>query len=192
MKHNGRELRRYVGTVTLVRDVVDDNGAPVLDDNGRPTLERINITVQQLPVSWQEECERMLPPPQAPIVGQEKQPDGTMGPKYDYADPEYLKAQRSWEYKTWAKKIADATIDRLIEFETPGDLLASDPDAYYEAIFGELSEAFSRGELQRWLLTINSIDQVGGADVALIEQGLFPAVERLFQVPAVEEIAPEA
>lgn len=178
MKRNGQQMNRYTGTVVIVRGEHDE-------------LEAIQIKVQQLPVSWQEECERVLPPPTPPVIGKEKQPDGNFGPKYDYEDSGYKSQYAAWQYRTWAKKIVDATIDRDIEFETDQGLLATDPTAYYDAIFAELSESFSRGEIQRWLLTINSIDQVGGADVALVEEGLFPAIKRLLKVPDVEEDATE-
>lgn len=174
MRHGGRELTRYTGTVVIVRGEGEQ-------------LEAIQIKVQQLPVSWQEECERVLPPPTPPVIGKEKKPDGSFGPKYDTEDEKYRAEYATWQHRTWAKKIVDATIDKDVEFETDQGLLATDPLAYYDAIFVELSEAFSRGEIQRWLLTINSIDQVGGADVALVEEGLFPAVKRLLEVRRVEE-----
>lgn len=178
MKHNGQDLHRYTGTVTMVRGEADD-------------LHMLQIKVQQLPVSWHEECERLLPPPAPPIVGKEKQADGNWGAKHDYDDPDFKRDRARWEQRCWAKKIVDATVDRNIEFETSDDLLATNPVDYYDGIFGELSEAFSRGEIQRWLLTINSIDQVGGADVALVEEGLFPAIKRLLAVRDVEEDATE-
>lgn len=172
MKFEGRHLSRYTGTVTLVRGEGDD-------------LHQINIRVQQLPVTWQEECERMLPPPTPPVVGKVYE-GGEEKPKYNEDDPKYKAEAEQWEHRTWAKKIYDATIDENVQWETDPKLLEDSPGSFYDAIFGELSETFSRGEISRWLFTVNAIDQVGGADVALAEQGLFQVVKGLLELPGLE------
>lgn len=176
MKHRGANLGRYTGTVTIVRQEGDD-------------LIQINIRVQQLPIEWQRECERLLPPPVPPVVGKTYDKRGEEHPKYDEKDPKYVAESDQWQRRTWAKKIYDATIDPDIEWETDKALLESDAPAFYDGIFAELSEAFSAGEINRWLFTVNSIDQVGGADVALAEEGLFQAVKGLLEVRDLEEDA---
>ena len=172
MDFAGKKLSRYTGTVHIMREQGDE-------------LTDLQIKVRQLPLDWQEECEIQLPPPEAPIVGKEFDKQGVATPKRDYEDAEFVKAGRKWEHATWAKKIHDATIDERITWEADKGLLASSPAAYYEAIYQELSACFSRQEIAQWLLTINSIDQVAGADIALAEESLFrfvlgsPAVSKL-------------
>lgn len=172
MKYDGRNLGRYTGAVTIVREEADG-------------LAQFSIQVQQLPITWQEQCERQLPPPTPPIVGK-KYVNGEEQPKYDREDPAYVAEYDKWQHRCWAKKIYDATIDERVKFETDPGLLDTNPGEFYDGVFNELLEAFSRGEIQRWLLTINAIDQVGGADVALAEEGLFQEIQRLLSLPGVE------
>jgi hypothetical protein len=175
MKFNGRPVGRYTGHVTMVRREGEE-------------LKQLAIKVQQLPVGWQEECERLLPPPSPPVVGK-RYVEGEEQPKYNTDDPTYVADYETWQHRTWAKKIYDATIDENVQFETPAEMLENEgAAAFYDAIYAELGESFSRGEIARWLLTINSIDQVGGADVALAEQGLFQEIARLSGVSGVEEV----
>lgn len=162
MKLGGNSVERYTGTVSIVRPVGDGK------------YESLDIKVKQLPITWQEECELQLPPPKPPVVGKTYDKQGNESPKYDRDDPEFKRACATWEHRTWAKKIHDATIDDRIEWETDrGDL---SPSEFYDRIFGELLESFSRSEVAQWVFTINAIDQVAGVDVAFAKESLHRVV----------------
>ena len=177
MRFDGREIKRSTGYVIFVRG------------EGKDDLHEVRIRVQALPATWVDECERMLPEPMPPIVGKQWDKNGRESPKYDDKAPAYLEARARWQYRTWAKKIHDATIEPGIVWDTDPSLKDKDAGAFYDSIWHELLGAFTRGEINRWILTVNGIDMVGGADVALHEEGLFQAVRRLLEVRGVEEDA---
>lgn len=174
MKYGSDEIRRYRGYVTFVRGESKDD------------LHQLRIRIQTLPPTWQDECDRMLPEPVPPIVGKEFDSQGNSRPKHDPKEPRFVAEYTEWRHMVTAKKIHDSTVDPAIQWETDPALLEQDPRAYYRAIYQELAESFSGGEIAHWLVTINGSNQVGGADVALAEEGLFQAVSRLLAVPDVE------
>lgn len=182
MQVNGKTLARYTGTVHILRPTEGK------DKQGNLIMEDLQIKVQQLHTSWDSEAERLLPPPEAPIVGTSFKDNPQGEPKRDEKDPAYRAKLLEWQQCYRAKRIHDATIDDRIVWETEGDPKAN-PWGYYGAIWAELSESFSSQEIARWDLTIVSIDAVGGADIALAEEALFRAVLRGSEVPGVEELA---
>jgi hypothetical protein len=173
VKIQGRTHERYRGIVQFIREVDGE-------------LSAIQIRVQQLPATWDSEAARMLPEPLAKPNGW-KMEDGERVPKYDTEDPAYKKAHETWTQRMQAKKIHDSCVDDGVEFEADEALLHEDPPAYYDAIFAELCQTFSRGELNQWLLTVNAIGQVGGSDIALQEQAMFQRVAASLRISNVAE-----
>lgn len=175
MKFQGKQFKRYTGYATFVRG------------ESRDDLHEVRIRIQALPITWQDECERVLPEPMPPVVGKVFDKHGNAQPKYDHEDQTYQAQHTQWQYRTWAKKIYDATIDPNVEWETSADVLAAEgAEAFYDRIFDELLEGFTRGEISQWLLSVNTIDQVGGADVALAEERLIQGVRRFIALRDVE------
>jgi hypothetical protein len=154
-------------------------------------LEDYQIRIQQLPASWEKETARLLPEPVPPVVGKVFDGAGKESPKYGHDDPQYVKDRGQWEDRKAALKIRDATIDDRITWQTSEALRSSDIRAYCDGVFAELISGFTRGELNHWLLAINSIDTVGGADIALAEEGLLQLIKRVVRVPDVEEVQVE-
>lgn len=181
MKLDGRNIARNTGYATFIKESTGPNG--------ERELYELRILVKAVPISWQDDAERLLPEPMPPVVGKQWDKHGNERPKYDPKDEKYLAARAQWMARTWAKKIYDATIDKAVQWETPAELLERDPGAFYDGVYEELNGSFTKGEIQRWLLAINAIDQVGGADVALAEEGLFQEIVRLGKVRAMEGYA---
>lgn len=158
MQYAGKKIDRYTGRVSIGR---------IDEETGE--LYEISILVKQLPLGWAEECERQLPQPRPPIIGKVYDKQGRETPKYNEDDPGYRAELSKWEHRTWAKKIHDATIDPGITWET---VKGDDIPAFYDGIYAELAASFSRSEVSTWMVVINGIDQVGGADILLAQEGL--------------------
>jgi len=178
MQFNGRSVERYKGVVHIVRET-------------EGVLEDFQIRIKQLPATWERDAQRVLPEPVPPVVGKVFDGAGKESPKYGHDDPAYVRSRELWEDRRTALKIRDATIDEGITWQTPVELRQTDIGAYCDALFAELVDAFSRGELSRWVLTINTIDAVGGADIALAEEGLLPVIQRLVQLSQLEAVPVE-
>lgn len=176
MQFDGRRIDRYTGTTSIVRKNEETGD-----------LEEIRIRVKQLPVTWEEECEMQLPKPKPPVVGRVYDKQGKDTPKYDTDDPEFLEAYREWEHRRWAKKIHDATIDDRVTWETSRD--GKTHEEFYDGIFAELSDSFTRSEITSWITTINLIDQVGGADIAQAKESLHRWIIGNGEVSELGEIA---
>lgn len=174
MQLDGHPVKRYTGCAHILRR-----------ENGE--LVDLQFAIVQLDPQWEEEAERQLPPPTAPINGRTKDASGAMVPTYNEEDPEFLQALAVWQRRQKAKRIHDANIDDRISWETDPEILESNPKKFYDGIWEELRASFARGEINRWVSAIVGIDQVGGADIALAEESLFRELQRLGALSDMEE-----
>jgi len=141
----------------------------------RPDGEDLVLTVEALPLGYEEKVAAELPAPRAPrkLVQRNgrwvKGADGRPLHEVDEGDPDYLAAaRRVARLQAVAFLVRGLAADPSVEWEADPELRDRDTEGYYETIHGELQEAgLTTGDVKALL---DAILELSGARAEAVEE----------------------